>query len=977
MRKNFRLVKKLSFAALLLLLTMQVVLKPQVTHADISTGLTAYYSFDDISGTTVPDSSGNGYDGTITGSAVTTTGVVGDALTFDGSDDTVDIPHQLLSGQTPDFSYSFYIKADVDGDDSQYILAQASSGTNNNDCFSVAYDNSAHSIKVLTTNNGQNAKITKSVDLSGDWTHIAVTHSYSENQSKLYVNGVAQTGFAMSCSQELGSQFLIGRSPWAGYNQQLKASLDEVRVYSRVLTDEDVYTLATEGDTNTVALTSPTEGQIISGSADLEASTSGSPSIDSIQYYANGEAIGDPETVAPYTYSWDTTALDQGDYAITALGTDSNGDPVPSPVVNVEVDNPPQIKVEAPRSTQQTSTHIVWVTDEPTTGQVEYGTTDSYGQSTTEVSDLTYYHDHEITGLLPNTTYHYQISSLDNHDNEVTSGDQTFTTITDASGNEWHVTTDGTAGGDGSESDPWDLATALAGPDEVQPGDTIWVHGGTYDCPCTSSLSGSVNAPIIVRNYNDERAIIDGGNSNDSVVTVNGQYAWFWGLEVINSDTTRTIGEAGSNPVSLTRGIGFYIYGIGTRFINNIVHDTSEGFGFWTPSTNSELYGNIVYYNGWDGPDRGHGHGLYVQNDTGIKYLANNVVFKNFDFGLHAYTQGGRINNIQVDGNTFFDPGALSLSGYTQNMLLGGYQVADNPVVINNAAYTSHDVGVGLGLGYIAGCTTPTVQGNYVASASALDLSNDCSRNTIEENTFYGGVPGSSDLLYPDNDYYNASPPAVNQTFIRPNVYETDKTYVTIFNWQDLDSVSVDLSSELDSDDTYAVYDVQNMFGDPIASGTFDGSTITIPMTSTAVADVVGDAPVAPEHSDTEFGSFIIKKTGHYTPPAEDDNNDNENNNQDNNNSSNSQNSDSNDSSSSSSISFIASRSGATNSDTSKTSKQQNPGKDKQDSVNEQTQNKEPQKTEKKSKPYWMWGGIPIIFAMSFLIYLFWRKNVD
>lgn len=850
-------------------------------HADISSGLTAYYSFDDISGATAPDSSGNHYDGTITGGASTVSGAVGDALSFDGSDDTVDVPHQLVSGQAADFSYSFYARTEPDGDDSQYILAQASSGTNNNDCFSVGYDNTANTLKVLTTNNGNNAMITKTVDL-GEWTHIAVTNSNTDNESILYINGVPATGLAASCGQALGAQFLMGRSPWAGYNQQLNASLDEVRIYDRVLTQADIYQLATEGDTNSITISTPLNESVVGGAVTLETAVSGLPDIDSVQYYANGQAIGDPETNAPYAYDWDTTELDQGDFQLVAVASDTEGNKLPSPIVNVEVDNVPTVAMKNTHSIGQTSATIVWTTDEPTTGQIEYGPTDDYGSETSAETELNYFHSHTITNLEPNTTYHYQINSTDNNDNSLSPVDYTFSTLTDIQGNEWHVTTTGSSDGDGSLENPWDLASTLyTQPESVQPGDTIWLHGGTYSGYFYSRLTGSETAPIIVRNYDNQRVIIDGGTGSDpghfvgqSAFYVGGSDAWYWGLEVMSSSEQRTTAETGSIPTDLNRAYSFYIEGPRTRFINNIVHDAAQGFGFWTPAVNAELYGNLVYYNGWEAPDRGHGHGIYAQNDTGLKYIANNFVFKNFGWGLHAYTQGGRINNIMTEENTFFESGALSVAGRTLDMLHGGYQIAQNPILFNNATYmtqTDNDgLGGALGLGYVAGCDRATVANNYFAAKSAIDLSSDCPHTEIKNNLFYGTAPGSMSTDYPDNTYTSSAPDS-NNIISRQNTYEPNKIYMTIYNWENTDSVAADLSDLLVAGDTYEIYDVQNYFGDPITSGTYSGTTLDVPMTSTAVSEAVGNGTVDSTHTEKEFGSFILVKTGHVDPPVDDD----------------------------------------------------------------------------------------------------------
>lgn len=875
--KKFALVNIVVVLVLPILIAM---LWSTPVHADISAGLTAYYSFDDISGATAPDSSGNGYNGTITGSASTVSGAVGDALSFDGSDDTVDIPHQLVPSETPDFSYSFYFKADAGGDDTQYLLAQASSGTNNNDCFSVAYDNSAQSLKVLTTNNGNNAKITSDVDASS-WTHIVVTNSYSTNESKLYINGVPQTGTAMSCAQDLDAQFLLGRSPWAGYNQQLKGSLDEVRVYSRILSDQDIHALATEGNTNTISISTPLNGATVGGAVSLESTATGSPSVSSVQYYANGEEVGSSVSPSPFAQTWDTTAIDQGDYQLVAVGTDSNGDKISSEVVNVEVDNAPLARMQNVRSRSQTSATVFWVTDEPTTTQLSYGTTDSYGNQTTLDPALSYYHSQTLSGLNPGTTYHYQIDSTDNNDNRVAPDDNTFSTLTDAPGNEWHVSTTGSVSGDGSIDSPWDLASTLAHqPASVQPGDTIWVHGGTYSGYFYSTLTGSQEAPIIVRNFEDERVIIDGGTGADpghfvgqSAFYVGGSDTWYWGLEIMSSSNTRTVTEAGSAPTDLERAYGFYIEGPRTRFINNIVHDTAQGFGFWSPAVDAELYGNIDYYNGWEGPDRGHGHGIYVQNNTGFKYIANNIVFKNYGWGLHAYTQSGYINNIMTNGNTFFESGVLSSAGRTLNMLHGGYRVAENPMIFNNTTYMPQSSGAALGLGYVEGCNYATVANNYFVGQSAADVSNSCPHTMISGNLFYGTVPGGLSTDQPDNTF-TVSAPENNVSTVRQNEYEPDKGTVTIYNWEDLDNVSIDASEVLVEGDTYEIIDTQNYFGDPIATGTYNGTSLTVPMTTTEVAELIGDdAPVQPEHTGKEFGSFILVKTGHVVsePTPEDD----------------------------------------------------------------------------------------------------------
>src|SRR3954466_9134387 len=66
----------------------------------------------------------------------------------------------------------------------------------------------------------------------------------------------------------------------------------------------------------------------------------------------------------------------------------------------------------------------------------------------------------------------------------------------------YYVATDGTSSGDGSTDNPWNMPTALSGAGgAIQPGDTVWVRGGTYFAPFNELVNGDASASIIVRAY--------------------------------------------------------------------------------------------------------------------------------------------------------------------------------------------------------------------------------------------------------------------------------------------------------------------------------------------------------------------------------------------------------------------------------------------------------------------------------------------
>ena len=72
---------------------------------------------------------------------------------------------------------------------------------------------------------------------------------------------------------------------------------------------------------------------------------------------------------------------------------------------------------------------ITWSTDQPTSSQVEYGTTTAYGIITTLDQTLVTSHSQALVGLLAVTAYHYRIRGTNASGSQGISGDFTFTTL--------------------------------------------------------------------------------------------------------------------------------------------------------------------------------------------------------------------------------------------------------------------------------------------------------------------------------------------------------------------------------------------------------------------------------------------------------------------------------------------------------------------------------------------------------------------
>jgi phosphodiesterase/alkaline phosphatase D-like protein len=88
----------------------------------------------------------------------------------------------------------------------------------------------------------------------------------------------------------------------------------------------------------------------------------------------------------------------------------------------------PTISGVASSSVTVSGATIAWTTNEASDTQVEYGTTTSYGSSTTLNPAMVTSHSANLTGLAAGTLYHYRVKSRDAAGNLRTSGDFTFTT---------------------------------------------------------------------------------------------------------------------------------------------------------------------------------------------------------------------------------------------------------------------------------------------------------------------------------------------------------------------------------------------------------------------------------------------------------------------------------------------------------------------------------------------------------------------
>ena len=122
-------------------------------------------------------------------------------------------------------------------------------------------------------------------------------------------------------------------------------------------------------------------------------------------------------------------------------------------------------------------------------------------------------------------------------------------------------------------------------------------------------------------------------------------------------------------------------------------------------------------------------------------------------------------------------------------------------------------------------------------------------------NSFYGPITGFTQTQYPSNTYYSSRPTGI-KVFVRPNQYEAGRANITVFNWASAATASVDLTGVLAPGTGFEIRNAQDFFGAPVLTGTYDGGSVSIPLTGLSVAAPVGWA--APPPTGPEFNAFVL-----------------------------------------------------------------------------------------------------------------------
>lgn len=195
----------------------------------------AEWKFDESSGTTANDTSGNNYTGTLQNQARWASGRTGSGIQLDGNDDAVST--SLDIDETAAYSISFWVYPRSLSTDDTFF-----STTNNDGVFYYGNDTALHLCNNSSCSN--EATSTSAPLQTNQWNFISITYTgtpSSNDQVQIYVNGRNVTSDGNIGETAFTGGLIIGSydgSP--AYTVSTDGTIDQFRVYNYVRTQSQI-----------------------------------------------------------------------------------------------------------------------------------------------------------------------------------------------------------------------------------------------------------------------------------------------------------------------------------------------------------------------------------------------------------------------------------------------------------------------------------------------------------------------------------------------------------------------------------------------------------------------------------------------------------------------------------------------------------------------------------------------------------------
>ena len=218
-------------------------------YTEGNNAIISHYKMNDSAGQTVVEDSAGNNTGTSANNVTSVTGKISSAISFNGTNDTIQIAEDdasLSFGNASDFSVIAWIKTSNDGDNIQAICNYDAAG------FYYMRKNNTNKME-FTVGDGTNTVTATSNDvLNDDVLHQVIATCDRDGDLTLYVDGVAQTSgigiVDMSAVGDINNSDYLYLGSLDNTSQWWEGTLDDVRIYNKVLSAVEVSQLYNDGN---------------------------------------------------------------------------------------------------------------------------------------------------------------------------------------------------------------------------------------------------------------------------------------------------------------------------------------------------------------------------------------------------------------------------------------------------------------------------------------------------------------------------------------------------------------------------------------------------------------------------------------------------------------------------------------------------------------------------------------------------------
>ncbi|HEX9868122.1 MAG TPA: LamG domain-containing protein, partial [Candidatus Tectomicrobia bacterium] len=242
-------------------------------YLGLERGLVGFWSFDgkDMSGVHAYDKSGNGNRGELTGGPVRSSGKLGQALSFDGSNDYVDmgVGARALLDNLPQITVSAWIKASGAISDRAVVDAATCTGAQGGGIFQlfVGYPSAGTAgFEIYPDDQVSQVAGESTVQVTDNQWHL-LTGVYSGLQVAIYVDGRkenAATIGAVLLEPDTTASVEVGGHCNGTAGHEFPGTIDDVRIYNRALSADEIKRLYKIGGTAKIntSIPGPTNGLV-------------------------------------------------------------------------------------------------------------------------------------------------------------------------------------------------------------------------------------------------------------------------------------------------------------------------------------------------------------------------------------------------------------------------------------------------------------------------------------------------------------------------------------------------------------------------------------------------------------------------------------------------------------------------------------------------------------------------------------------